>query len=173
MADITALFGILIAIGIAFPGMLSAWWLLFPNTVERAQVRLERTPWQCFWMGSITTILGLIPIFILLALPFGPAKFAGASLIVILLGISSLGSAGLAAQMGKYLAQKSNLEPAAAFIRSSVALELAVFFPVIGWFLVFPLILVTAIGATSFALLRWAPQTNPTSTTGPALVTQQ
>ena len=44
MADISAIFFILLIIGISYPALLTAWWLLFPSTVERARVRLDRTP---------------------------------------------------------------------------------------------------------------------------------
>lgn len=158
MADISAIFGSLLIFGIAFPGMLTAWWLLFPATVERARMRLEQTPWQCFWFGGILTAAAVIPTVILLALPFGPAKFLGWALIVIALAFSSLGSAGIAAKMGERLIEKSSASPAAAFVRGAIVLELAVFFPVLGWLLVFPLTIVTGLGATGFALLRWVPK---------------
>jgi uncharacterized protein involved in cysteine biosynthesis len=158
MADVSAIFGSLLIFGIAFPGMLTAWWLLFPASVERARMRLDQTPWQCFWFGGILTAAAVIPTVILLALPFGPAKFIGWTLIVIVLAFSSLGSAGIAAKMGERFAQQSNASPAAAFVRGAIALELAVFFPVLGWFLVFPLTIVAALGATGFALLRWVPK---------------
>ena len=47
--------------------------------------------------------------------------------------------------------------PLGAFVRGAVALELAAAFPVIGWFFVIPLTMVTALGATVFALLHWTP----------------
>ena len=161
MADISAIFGSLLIFGIAFPGLLTAWWLLFPATVERACTRLEHSPWQCFWFGGIITAAVVIPTVILLVLPFGPAKFLAWTLIVIVLTISSLGSAGIAAKMGQRLAEKSALSPAAAFLQGAIALELAVFFPLLGWLLVFPLTIVTALGATGFALLRWTPKAAP------------
>ena len=37
MADLTAVFGFLLLFGIAFPGLLTTWWLLFPGLVGRAQ----------------------------------------------------------------------------------------------------------------------------------------
>lgn len=159
MADISAIFGSLLIFGIAFPGLLTAWWLLFPATVERAQTRLDQTPWQCFWFGGILTAAAVIPIVILLILPFGPAQFLGWALMVIVLAVSSLGSAGIAAKMGNRLVETSHASPAAAFVRGAIALELAVFFPLLGWLLVFPLTIVTALGATGFALLRWVPKT--------------
>src|SRR5262245_52606817 len=84
MADISAIFFILLILGIAFPALLTAGWLLFPSLVERAQLRVERTPWSTFWLGLIVIIALTIPIFILLALPFGPAKLLG----WILLGLA-------------------------------------------------------------------------------------
>jgi hypothetical protein len=172
MADISAIFGSLLIFGIAFPGMLTAWWLLFPTTVERARTRLDKTPWQCFWFGGIILAATVIPTVILLSLPLGPAKLIGWTLIGLILAISSLGSAGIVAKMSAHLAQKSNVSPAAAFLQSAIALELAVFFPVLGWFLVFPLTIVAALGATGFALLHWVPRTNSVSTAAESTLTQ-
>jgi hypothetical protein len=162
MANIAAVFGILLLLGIAFPGMLAAWWLLFPATVERARLRLDRTPWRCFWLGGVMTAVISIPTGVLLALPFGPAKFLGWVLIAVTLTIAGLGAAGLAAKMGAQLASRSNsLSPAGAFVRGTVALELAAVFPLVGWFIVIPLAVVTSLGATVFALLQWMPRISP------------
>lgn len=160
MADILAIFGILLTLGIVFPGMLAAWWLLFPATVERARLRLDHTPWPCFWLGGIVAIVLAIPIAFLLALPSGLTKFVGASLLVLVLAIAGLGAAGLAAKMGRSLARRAGdgLSPAGAFVRGAVSLELAAAFPFIGWFLVIPLATIAALGATAFALFRWLPE---------------
>src|SRR6185436_12463818 len=98
MANITAVFGILFILGLAFPGLLTAWWLLFPATVERARLRLDHTPWRCFWLGGVVTAILVIPVGVLLALPFGVAKFLGWALVAIVLTLSALGAAGLAAK---------------------------------------------------------------------------
>lgn len=163
MADILATFGILLALGIIFPGMLTAWWLLFPVTVERAQLRLERTPWQCFGLGGAIALVLLVPIGILLALPLGVTQFMGSSLLFITLAFASLGAAGLAAKMGEQLAARSGngLSPAGVFVRGAVALELAAAFPIIGWFIVIPLVTITSLGALAFALMRWTFRAEP------------
>ena len=159
MADISALFGILVSLGIGFPGMLTALWLLFPATIERARLRLEQTPWRCFWLGGVMTAVAVVPIVILLALPLGPAKFLGWTLITALLALSCIGCAGIAAKMGDRLAsQSTSSSPAGAFVRGAVALELALGFPVFGWVFILPLTIVTALGATGFALLHWMPK---------------
>ena len=41
MADITAIISIMVFLGIAYPGLLASLWLLFPNPVRRARLRLE------------------------------------------------------------------------------------------------------------------------------------
>jgi hypothetical protein len=158
MADISAIFFILLIIGVAFPAMLTAWWLLFPAVISRAQTRVDKTPMQTFWMGLAIVIAVTIPIVILLALPFGPAKFIGWVLLAASLALSSIGSAGIAAHLGKRLTDQSSLSPLNGFIRGSVILELAAFFPVLGWFFIWPLMLITAFGATGFALLNWKPR---------------
>jgi hypothetical protein len=159
MSDVTAIFGILLTLGIVFPGLLTSLWLIFPATVGRARTRLERTPWQCFWLGGVFTAVFSIPIVILIALPFGPAKFAGFALMSVALTVAALGAAGLAAKMGDHLTQNANgLSRAGAFVRGAVALELAAGFPIIGWLIILPLAVVLSLGATAFALLHWMPR---------------
>ncbi len=160
MADVSAIFGLLLMSGLAFPGMLTTWWLLFPNVVERAQTRLERTPWRTFWMGIAGLIIFAVPIGILLALPFGPANFFGWIGIFAALTFASLGAAGVAARMGIRLTrQAQDSQPdTAAFVRGAVAFELAAAFPLLGWFIVIPLGVTVSLGAAIFAVLRWQPK---------------
>ena len=110
--------------------------------------------------GVLLWLLGIpIPIIILLALPFGPAKFLGWILLAASLALSSIGSAGIAAHLGERMKQTGNTySPLSAFVRGSAILELAAFFPVLGWFFLWPLALITAFGATGFALLNWMPR---------------
>ncbi|MBK8620145.1 MAG: hypothetical protein IPN96_24340 [Anaerolineales bacterium] len=158
MADISAIFFILLLIGIAFPAMLTALWLLFPALISRAQTRVDKTPMQTFWMGLVLIVAVTIPIIILLALPFGPAKFFGWILLGASLAISSIGSAGIAAHLGARLSKHTSVTPLSGFIRGTVILELAAFFPLIGWLFVWIPALIVAFGATGFALLNWKPR---------------
>ena len=158
MADISAIFFILLIISIAFPAMLAAWWLLFPNLISRAQTRVEKTLARTFWLGLVIVIGLTIPIIVLMSLPFGPAKFLGWILLAISLALSSIGSAGIAAHLGERMKHTGgNYTALNAFIRGAVILEFAAFFPVIGWLFVWPLFLIIAFGATGFALLNWMP----------------
>ena len=158
MADISAIFFILLILGVAFPAMLTAWWLLFPSLVSRAQARVEKTPWGTLLLGAVLVIAVTIPVIILFALPLGPAKLIGWVLLAASLALSSVGSTGIAAHLGARLTRQSNSSPLSGFVRSAVILELAAFFPVLGWFFVWPLVLILAFGATGFALLNWQPR---------------
>lgn len=158
MADISAIFFILLIIGIAFPAMLTAWWLLFPAVISRAQTRVDETPMQTFWMGLVLIVAVTIPIVILFVLPFGPAKFFGWILLGASLAISSIGSAGIAAHLGARLSKHTSVAPLSGFIRGAVILELAAFFPLIGWLFIWIPALIVAFGATGFALLNWNPR---------------
>ena len=158
MADISAIFFILLTIGIAFPAMLTAWWLLFPSLIARAQTRVEKTPWQTFWLGLVIVIALSIPILILVSLPFGLAKFLGWILLGASLALSSIGSAGLAGLIGAWLSPHGNFSALGGFVRGAIILELAAFFPLIGWLFVWIPMLVLAFGATGFALLNWMPR---------------
>lgn len=158
MADMTAIFFLLLIFGVAFPAMLTALWLLFPNLIARAQTRVEKSLSSSFWLGVIVLIALVLPIFILMALPIGPAKSLGWILLGASLAFSSIGSAGIAAHLGARLAQHGTFSPLGGFVRGAVILELAAFFPVIGWLFVWIPLLITAFGATAFALLNWMPR---------------
>ena len=172
MADISAAFFILLIISVAFPCMLAAWWLLFPSLITRAQTRVEKSLASSFWLGLVTLIVVTIPIVILLSLPIGPAKFAGWILLAASLALSSIGSAGIAAHLAEQMKRAGNgFTSLGGFIRGAVILELAAFFPVLGWFFLWPLALITALGATTFALLNWMPRETsqiPSATTSPS-----
>jgi len=156
MADLTAIFGILILLGLSYPCLMAAWELLFAGAVERARLRLERTPGRCLGMGFFTLLLSLVPILIFLNLPFGPAKFMGWVLSAGLLGFASVGGAGWASLTGSRL-----LGPQAGGLRGlltgALVSELAALFPLIGWFIFTPYTLLVTLGAAWFAVLRWMP----------------
>ncbi|MEW6402951.1 MAG: hypothetical protein AB1649_14215, partial [Chloroflexota bacterium] len=103
-----------------------------------------------------------------LALPFGPAKFLGWVLLAASLAISSIGSAGIASHLGEQMNKSGNVfAPLSRFIRGAVVLELTAFFPVLGWFFLWPILLITAFGATGFAILNWTPREKTVPVTEP------
>jgi hypothetical protein len=165
MADVYAVFGTLLALGIAFPGLLTGSWLLFPDVVSRARIRAAGTPWRAFFLGVGAVLLTAIPVLILNAMPIGIAKFAAVLIVFGAFGVATLGAAAIAAEMGDRLRAHapSTLSSAGAFVRGAVALELAAIFPIVGWFLVIPGVLLLGFGAGVSALLRWLPRPRASS----------
>jgi hypothetical protein len=161
MADIQAIFGTLIAFGITYPGLLTAWWLLFPDRVERARQRASKTPGKSFGLGAAAAVLAAIPAGIFFALPSQFAQVLAWIWIILVLGAASLGAAGIAAEIGTRLNERNEVDFTAlgAFLRGAVIWELASAFPVIGWLLVIPIGTLISLGAAVFALLRWTPKT--------------
>lgn len=165
MSDVMAIFGILLLLGLTYPGMLTTWRMLFPSLVERSCTRLSASPWKSAALGLIVVIGFTTPALILISLPFGPAKLIGWLIVAGGLMIASLGASGLASLIGERLGQISGpgRSEAAVFIRGAVALELAAAFPIVGWFFFLPLSTLTATGAAAFAVLNWMPRLSESS----------
>lgn len=154
MADVYAVFGTLLALGIAFPGMLLAYRLFLPRFVARAQERVAGSGARSFGVGLLGAVVIAVPVIVLLALPFGPAKFLGATLLMLTLAFASLGAAGVAGAMGANFKQASGQEmsESGAYVRAAIALELAAAFPFLGWFLVIPIMIIVSLGSSLAAL---------------------
>jgi hypothetical protein len=170
MADVYAVFGTLLALGIAFPGMLAGVWLLFPGSVERAHQRLELTPYRCVFLGLGGAVATIAFVWMFSAVPLGVVKLAGALLGLGALAVATIGAAGTASSMASRLrSTTSSLSDAGAFVRGAVAFELAAAFPLVGWFVVLPLSLMASYGAGIFSLLRGQPRASRAAAVEPAL----
>ncbi|MBK8990102.1 MAG: hypothetical protein IPM39_29245 [Chloroflexi bacterium] len=155
MSDVYAVFGTLLALGIAFPGLIFTWWLLFPGPVSRAETQLTHTPGRTFFWGLLLVFLLTAAVLVLVNLPLPGGNFTAVALVIFSLAVAAVGAAGLTHWMAQQLRQRSNpgLSAAGGFLRAVVALELAAAFPIIGWFLFIPLCLVLSLGAAVHALI--------------------
>jgi len=159
MADVSAVFGTLLALGIAIPGLMLTWQLLFPKVVNRAETRLQTTPWKSFFGGLIVLAIFLTPILILFNLPGSFAQFLGFTGVFVGLTFASIGTAGLSKLMGVQLQKNgTSLTVTGVMVRGAVAMELAAIVPFIGWFIFLPLAFIASLGAVFFALLKWKPR---------------
>ena len=156
MADLTAFLSILVLLGLSYPCMLAAGWVLFPAAVGRAQLRLVHTPLRCFWLGLAGAVLTAIPVLILTGAAAGPFKLLGWALLAGVLAVASLGGAGWAFSMGLRLAPQAGDSLRGLLLGAAVS-ELAAIFPLVGWFVFLPFTLLASLGASIFAILRWMP----------------
>lgn len=116
MAELLALLGGLAGLQVAFAAMIVAWRRLLPGSVERARLRVEHTPWQCFGLGLLAAALLLPPIACMLALPLVFTRIVGCYLLLTLIALSSLGAAGVATRTTGLSASRSLLVELAALI---------------------------------------------------------
>lgn len=160
MADVYAVFGTLLALGMAFPGLLTGSWLLFPEAVGRSRMRIMATPFRSFFLGLGSVLLLAIPVAILNALPLGLAKLVAALLVFGAFAVATLGASAIAVELGDRIRDHAahSLSGIGAVVRGAVVLELAAVFPLVGWFLIIPGVLLMGFGAGVFALFRWMPR---------------
>ncbi|HRF46752.1 MAG TPA: hypothetical protein PLC98_03930 [Anaerolineales bacterium] len=151
MADMIGVSILLMLFATAFPAYLTLIWRVWPGLTDRARQRLVQTPGRSLVLGVALALVAGLPIFVLLALPNGVGQFLGFAGIVLVLAFAGIGAAGFAAHLG-------SAETLRGFLIGATLTELAMALPVIGWFLVTPLLLVASLGAGAFALLRWMPR---------------
>ncbi len=156
MADIYAIFGTLIALGITYPALLAAWWLLFPERVENARTHITEKPGRSLGLGLLGGLVAAFPAAILFSLPTQFSKVLAWIWLVLVLGAASLGAAGIAAELGLRLNWKNDgaFLSVGAFLRGALIWELAAAFPVIGWLLVIPLGTLISLGGLAGSLFR-------------------
>lgn len=160
MADVSAIFGILLMLAIVFPGLMFTNWLLFPDKVSQAEAVLRAAHGRAFGVGLGSVSVVLLLSLVLLNAAAGVGQFLGWLLIAAALALASIGAAGLALLMGRQLSLVAGggLGAVRAFLGGVVALELAAGFPVIGWLLVIPGATLFGLGACVLALFHWSPR---------------
>jgi len=78
------------------------------------------------------------------------------------MALASLGAAGIALLMGERIdALNQHSSGLANILRGAVIYQLACLFPLIGWFVFWPIASITVTGAAIFGLLHWVPKPKP------------
>jgi len=156
MADMTAIFGILILIGISYPALLTTWWLLFPERVEQARLIISEKPKKSFGVGILAGLIAALPAVILFNLPSQFTQVLGWIWLVLVLGAASLGAASIVAEIGLRLNWKNDgsFQSLDAFLRGALIWELAAVFPIIGWLLVIPVGTLISLGGAVNTIFR-------------------
>ena len=153
MADVLK---IALLIAATYLVIISYWLLaasLFPAMVERCQARYTSRPWRTIFLGLLTAL----PVFFVGAalgkMAHPAAKLVGTIIMLLVVTIGLLGSAGLARRVGVGLpSERDAREPWRRVWRGGLVLGLTFLLPLVGWFLVLPVTLVSGFGA--FVLSR-------------------
>jgi len=139
---------------------LSAWSLImaialiFPGKARSARERIVARPWASFFIGLlIWATFGFVS-FAFLASPLPLAKLVGWMGVLTLASVASIGSAGLAFLASERLrAMAPDQTPYASLSKSAAYIVIAGLVPILGWFLIVPLLVFASTGSGVAALL--------------------
>ena len=125
----------------------------FPSAVERCRYSYQSHPISSFMLGAVLGIPGII--FGVVCLNSGNplGQLIGFSSIFLLFSLAVLGAAGLASLIGHRLnSPMDQHQPWKRVYRGGIVLAITFIFPLIGWFLVLPVTLLSGLGAALFSL---------------------
>lgn len=164
IADILAIISGLIIVGLGLPSLFMVIKISFPHIVERAVEQLENRPKRAFASGLLAFFGLFLLVSTLANLPNGLFKFLAFLLALAGLALSMVGGTGLATHLAaRYRLMIGSLHsrPAHDLYRSALVVELAVLLPLVGWFIVLPIVLLLMLGAGCCALLPRRQRTVP------------
>ena len=131
--------------------MLSYWlvaYALAPKLVSGSRASFENTPWKNILVGLAVGVPITVVGFLLFAIPNPAFKILGFGVTLLPLLMGLLGSAGLCEKIGFGLSMaKDEGQDWLRVRRGGIVLGLTFIFPLLGWFLVMPLVLISGIGA--------------------------
>ncbi|MCS6829906.1 MAG: hypothetical protein RMM08_04330 [Armatimonadota bacterium] len=148
IGDVLAVIGIVAATVLSLWALVIAVSVLFGDRVMRARNRLERSPGKATLLGGgIAIVLGVV-VAALLNHPAPPFKLIGWVIYLLLLVVGAVGFSGLATLVAQRLARlEPSLTPYGALSRGALLCVLAGLVPVLGWFVVSPLMGFASLGA--------------------------
>ena len=131
--------------------------LVFAEPSAEARTRLETRPRQALAVGASMALAGGGLGLLLANLPNGLIKLIGWALLLALLVLAALGGGGMALLIGERIEKCApRLSSFGALGRGAGLLVAAGLVPLLGWFVLTPLCLLTALGAgTLVSHARW------------------
>ena len=158
IGDSFSIVAILTGIGLTTWALILAAGLLFNSRAHTAREKYESRPWLGFGLGLLlAATVGIVSV-VLASAPIPIAKLMGTTGLMILLAVSALGSAGLCQIIAMRIRTlEPALSPYAALTRAGMLLVVAMFFPLLGWFLIGPVVFITSLGIGVQALMTRNP----------------
>lgn len=159
IGDIIGFVSVGIGMIIAYPALLILLNILFSKTTERVAIRLESGMKWSFFAGLIVVVIGGFLVVSLLSAG-SVLQFIGFVLYLILSFWGTVGNAALARLFGARITEMGDKKPSSLgeMLSGGFVLTLSFAFPLIGWFVVMPIITCIAVGAMTLNLFRRAPR---------------
>lgn len=153
IGDILAAISIALGMIFAYPALLILVNLLFNNTTIRVAERLERGMKLPFFVGLIIVVIGGIAVVTLVSAG-SVLQLIGFILYLLLSFWGTIGNAALARVFGMRLNDISKRETSSLYqmLSGGFVITLSFAFPLIGWFVLMPIVSVITIGAMTLNL---------------------
>lgn len=127
--------------------------LIFTRRTDSAHAALQRSWAKCFVVGLFATFVFLLVSTVLSSLPLPVLKLLGLFGYTMTLGLAAVGSAGLARLLAnRIMRHDPEVSAYSALTRGAGLLVAASAFPVLGFFIIAPLVIILSIGAGAIAL---------------------
>jgi hypothetical protein len=121
--------------------------LLFSRRASLAQQSFETSPWRVLATGGMLLLVGSGGAIVLLNQPNGVLKLVGWVLLLGVLALSALGAGGLALVIGTCVQRaEPRMSDFGALLRGAGLLIAAGLVPLLGWFFVVPITIITSTG---------------------------
>jgi len=148
IGDSFAVVAILVGIGFTAWAMILAASMLFTEKAMAARRLTERHPWRSFFIGTLVAgTLGVVSL-VLAGIPNPGVKLVGVMGILVLTAIAMFGASGVCLSMaGRIRAMDPNVSLYGSVVRAASFLVISTFFPVLGWWLVAPILFLVGLGA--------------------------
>ena len=152
LADVVAVVLSQVGLQLAVPACFLVARAVLPRLSRQSELRLTHTPWRSLFIGVVLLVPLLLPALVLMNVAPGPGKAAGVLWLGVYFGIALVGCGGLAARIGAALRGPADVDrPWLGTLKGGVALVLACGVPVLGWFLLLPVVVVAGTGAAALA----------------------
>ena len=152
-ADVLAVVFFIVALFVAVPAFQLVVRAMWPRFETQSRRRFEQTPIRTLLIGGLVMAPLVGPSLVLLGVDNGAVKLIGVWWLATAMAASLIGLSGLATHIGATLPGPTDeTRTWLPLAKGAVALQFACLIPVLGWFLLFPLLLTAGAGASVFAL---------------------
>lgn len=157
IGDVFSIVAALVGICVTAWALIMGSALLFQNQAVSARDAYRRAPWKGFFLGlGISAVLGFASA-VMVQMPVPGVKLLGTLIYLSLMAVAALGASGIALLISDRIA---TLDPSVsrygALIRAASILVMAGVFPLLGWFLVGPVLIIASLGYGTLAIAAQA-----------------
>lgn len=150
LGDVLTVLSLMVAVMLSGWAMITISGLVFKRSAALSKESIVKKPVQCGLLGLVVSFFAILIPLVMVQVPMPLIKILGVSLWGVYLVFVSVGAAGIATLLTERIgALDANHSPFVALTRSSTLIVLASSLPIIGWFLVGPLVLLVSSGAAA------------------------